>query len=228
MKQFIFEHLPVEQAPEAHEFHEEYISEYLWPKTQEHFEALAESGGLFRVLDAATGTMVGVCYIDEGTEPDGGSQRWEFGGIFVNSEYRKYGIGSTLGKICISNHLVMNATDDDARLIAHVHEFNEAPRRMLTQQLGFVENGQETPPDEVAPPNMKRNDEGHVVGDLFEFRRSVFDDFADFFEEWAESGQIEGKEGTVSEAKIRVFGFRRENIKLTLKAMRDLASKASD
>jgi hypothetical protein len=125
-----------------------------------------------------------------GEEPEPPNlERSEFGGISVADSCRGLGIATALGIVAISNHFAWDPPT--GRLIAHVHEANLLPRGLLQNQLGFEQVGQEIPPPEIAPANLARNDDGNVVGDLFEFSRSALDRFADW---------IEGFAGTLREA----------------------------
>lgn len=56
-------------------------------------------------------------------------------------------------------------------VIAHIHESNNAPRNIFGSSW-FVFIEKETVPEKDAPPSMKRNSEGKLVGDKFQFPRS--------------------------------------------------------
>lgn len=82
------------------------------------------------------------CYIAPGEEPDSRASRREFGGIFLLKKYRGLGLAKHLGMAAICEHFIWDSSGD--RMIAHVHEENMSPRRLLTEELGFKQVGQET------------------------------------------------------------------------------------
>lgn len=178
------------------EFHRSQATEFIWPRTLNELKRLADEGSLLvaRANDASTQSkcIVGMCYVMEGEELEGG-RRWEFGGVCVSDELRGYGLGSALGVLAISSLYLYEPPQRGERLIAHVHIDNSLPRHMLEVQLGFIQVGQETPPSEVVPPGLRRNSKGEVVGDLYEFRISTLDKFADWLETF--EGWVEGRNG---------------------------------
>jgi len=208
------------------EFHKDHIGEYIWPRTLDEFRQLANDGCLYAAYEQP-GTQpikeVGVCYIMDGENPFGNPRR-EFGGIYVSDDYRGAGVASALGTIAISNYYVWDPLRQDQReiekLIDHVHEFNDLPRRLLTTRLGFKENGRQEIPPVEPPRNMRRNADGEVVGDLFEFDKSKLLEFADWLESF--SGHLTGKSGRRI-ARIEVPAMR-TYLKETLEALRDLGS----
>lgn len=209
-----------ERAPQLIDFQQKHLTEYLWPRTVEEFERLAESECLFEVIETTGGRedLVGLCYVMHGTEPeDEQTERAEFGGIYVTDSCRGLGIATALGLIAISNLFAWDPPR--GRLIAHVHEDNQLPRGMLHHQLGFELVGQECPPPEVAPPSMKRNENGEVVGDVFEFRRSTLDQFADWIESFAE--QVDAKAGS-STVRVDLPLMTKQRAEAIV-ALRDLA-----
>ena len=209
----------------VHRFHQSQSTEFIWPRTPDYLCQLADEGSLFIALTTNTTTnskhIVGMCYAVKGEEPEG-EQRWEFGGICVSDEFRGYGLGSALGIIAISSHYLYEPPEKDERLIAHVHEDNSLPRRMLERQLGFIKVGQETPPSEVVPPELRRNAEGFVVGDLYEFKKSTLGKFADWLETF--DNWIEGKSGRVT-TNLNLKFFK-ENLAVAIEALRELASSS--
>lgn len=205
-------------------FHEEQATEFLWPRIRNDFERLSDEGALFIAYSinqhGGGKIIVGMCFVMEGCEEDERTVRWEFGGISVSNRLRGCGLGSALGKLAISSHYLMDFDRrGDSRLIAHVHEENDLPRRMLREHLGFEQKGQETPPSEVVPENLKRNPEGKVVGDLFLFNKAVLNSFADWLE--AYSGQIQGKSMAVN-SEIKIIAFN-EGVEDSIETLRVIA-----
>ncbi|MGE0528180.1 MAG: hypothetical protein AB7G93_05870 [Bdellovibrionales bacterium] len=163
--------------------------------------------------------LVGICYIAHGTDPQSNNSRREFGGIFLLEKYRggkKFGLAKVLGMAAICEHFIWDSSGE--RMIAHVHEENPLPRRLLTQDLGFKQVGQEIPPAEIVPKNMKKNKDGKVVGHLFEFQRGKLADFAD----WLSS--FKGKVNTEVKSTIKLELTIAKKRKETVKALRRLSS----
>lgn len=214
-------------------FHKAHLTEHLWPRNEEEFRVLVKSecllevvelkvSGFFeRLLGKHSEELVGLAYVAAGTEPDGQTSRAEFGGIFVSEDVRGYGLAVALGIVSISNAFVLDPPS--GRMIAHVHEFNDKPRRVLEEHLGFKRKGEEVPPAEVAPPSMKRNDRGEVVGHLFEFDRRTLCRFADWIDRF--SGETTGKSGAAP-LELCVPSMTKYRAE-TLEALRDLCNRAT-
>lgn len=208
-------------------FHEEHVGPHLWPRSLPQILELAEAEALLEAvqIDAEGGEqIIGVCYVKEENEPTTGVPRWEFGGVFVREDFRGTGIAKALGVLCIANLFVWDPLPAGSRLIAHVHEKNDKPRRLLQEQLGFTHVGEEIPPAEVVPPNLERNDKGEVVGHLFEFNVARLSEFANWLEEF--DGQLVGKKGAIP-CHIQM-SLHSEHLDVALQALRDLARSADD
>ncbi len=211
-----------EDVAAVNEFHRIQTTEFIWPRTLDELNQLADEGSLFvaRAKDISTQSecIVGMCYVKEGEEPENG-RRWEFGGVCVSDEFRGYGIGSILGVLAISSHYLYEPPNKEERLIAHVHTDNDFPQHMLEEQLGFVHVGQEIPPSEVVPPGLRRNSNGEVVGDLYQFMISTLGKFADQLEMF--NSRVEGTKGYLkTNLNLRLF---REDRITAIQALRQLA-----
>ena len=206
------------------EFHADHITEYLWPRTLDEFEQFARDECLFEVVRVSGEAQerVGICYVKQDVEEDNTTPRREFGGVYVLGQFRRSGVASALGKVAISNHFVWEPLRDGERMVGHVHEENMEPRGFLTNQLGFRLVGREIPPAHLAPPNMKRNKDGQVVGDLFEFDRLRLASFADWLEGF--SGEVEGPSGAPIATSIDI-PFYTDHLSSTLEALRDLSCR---
>jgi len=211
-----------EDVADVHEFHQSQATEFIWPRTRNELDQLADEGALL-VVRANDGTaqsefIVGMCYVMEGEEPEG-ERRWEFGGVCVSDEYRGYGIGTALGVLAISSHYLYDEPPQKGeRLIAHVHKDNSLPQPMLEAHLGFVRVGQETPPSEVVPPGLRKNSRGEVVGDLYEFRIANLDKFADWLETFG--GWVKGRNGYLTtHLNLQFFQLGRANAIQTLRQL---------
>jgi ribosomal protein S18 acetylase RimI-like enzyme len=214
-----------EDVTDVHAFHISQATEFIWPRTHNELDQLADKGSLLvaRANDVTLQNeyIVGMCYVMKGEEPEG-ERRWEFGGICVSNEFRGYGIGSTLGILAISSHYLYEPPQKAERLIAHVHHNNSLPRNMLEAQLGFILVGQEAPPLEVVPLGLQRNANGKVVGDLYEFRILTLDKFADWLETF--DNRIEGTRGYLTtNLNLQFFQAGRT---AAIQALRELASSS--
>jgi GNAT superfamily N-acetyltransferase len=206
-------------------FHQKYLTEHLWPRTLEEFERLAEEECFYVAFEtvASDEALVGICYIRHDKEPtQPNTERLEFGGVYVTDSCRGYGVATALGIIALSNHHVWDPPL--GRLIAHVHEANDLPRGMLQEQLGFVLVDKETPPPEIAPTSMRRNKDGEVVGDVFQFDPVKLLHFADWIEKF--SGTINGKSGeSILKVDLPFMTLHRAE---SIEALRSLAGRHAD
>jgi len=68
-----------EDVAAVHEFHQSQATEFIWPRTPNELNQLADEGSLLvaHANDASTQSnyIVGMCYVMEGEEPEGG-RRW--------------------------------------------------------------------------------------------------------------------------------------------------------
>lgn len=69
--------------------------QYLLPRTPREFQTIVELGNVFAVRDGRSGTFVGMCYIHAFAE-----REWEIGGLFIEYEWRRAGIGEAL--LCLA------------------------------------------------------------------------------------------------------------------------------
>jgi len=191
------------------DFHKQNITEHLWPRTVENIREYIEDEMLFEVVDLKLDKIIGMCYIAEG------NNRYEFGGVCLDPEYRGYGLATILGSTAIAQHYIsLNGPIEE--LIAHVHEFNQDPLELLQKRLGFRHVGQEIPPDKDAPKSMKRNEKGQVVGLLFEFNKTQLDVFGDWF------GQFDGNLNNKAHLQIEIASMTTQKI---AKALKDIFKK---
>jgi len=102
---------------------------------------------------------------------------------------------------------------------------NTAQRRSFLIRIAFegrqalILEFHRDPPPENAPASIARNDNGDVVADLFEFRRSTLLRFADWIEEF--SGFIGPADASTLDIEVPTFTrFRAE----ALEALRSLGS----
>jgi GNAT superfamily N-acetyltransferase len=164
---FTFSVVPSTEVAKAYAFHESIAGSdaHIWPRTRDQLEAYARDNSLFGVRQTDTGQFVGLCYVkrDSDTEP------FELGGLTVAEAHRKGGIGLMLVRFALAHVMVYDdpwSTKQD--VIAHVHESNDNPRRLI-DLLCFEHVERKAYPGEGFPTSMKRDAEGKVVGDIFRF-----------------------------------------------------------
>jgi hypothetical protein len=196
---------------ELHDFHHSraVASEYLWPRDRDGFEDLIDERALFVLRDEKA--IVGLAYTSDAEE----DLHYEFGGVFLDETVRGLGAAAALGKVAISTLYTFLEPID---LIAHVHEFNQAPRGLLRDQLGFVDLEKQIVPPVEPPENMKRNKDGDVVGDLFRFRTTCLADYADWLTGF--DGYIKGRRGRAS---LELDGYVGRNRQRVCQILRDKA-----
>ena len=163
----------------AYAFHEGIAgsNEHIWPRTREQLEAYAKENSLFGARRTDTGQFVGLCYVkrDSDTEP------FELGGLTVAEAHRKGGIGVMLVRFALAHVMVYDDPwSTKQAIIAHVHESNDNPRRLL-DLLFFEHLERKAYPGEGFPASMKRDTEGRVVGDIFQFTPKGLQALADWF-----------------------------------------------
>lgn len=172
---YIFSQIPDSSAAEAFSFHQLVASSdpHIMPRSESQIKVFAERGELFGVRKATSGTFVAICY----ATLEERSHEWEIGGLTVLDELRKLGIGTVLVRFTLCSVIANERPwDFGDKIIAHVHEENPKPRGLL-QAIGFEllagKEGIVILPGESAPPSMKRNAEGNVVGHTFQFPRAA-------------------------------------------------------
>jgi hypothetical protein len=194
---------------------------HVWPRTRDELSKLAGDGCLFEVVDTRDDSVVAACYTKDDEEPDGphaGSVRWEIGGLYLAESVRGTKLAEALVRVAIiSLYALLDPHAEGQRLIGHVHEFNDKPRRLL-EALGFEQDGFEIPPAHAVPPNLTRNAEGEVVGHLFVFRVQNLGLFADWLEK--HNGRLENG------APLTLDGALSDRAS-TVVALRDIAQRSS-
>lgn len=165
---FTFSRVPIPDARKAFAFHRR-ISDrdsYIWPRTEVDIRRYSEEGFLFQARRDSTGEIVGLCYSMLEDEC------WEVGGLAVHASVRGRGIGAVLVRFALVHTLALQQPWADAnrqRVIAHVHEENDSPRRIL-EAAGFEVVRSIEVPGAQAPAGMKLNAAGNLPGDELEFR----------------------------------------------------------
>lgn len=213
LKQMVARMARTEDINDVHAFHVSQLNPFLWPRTVDELTTLASDGELF-IVETLTDGIISMCYVQKDGEND--KQRWEFGGIVVSEKYRGCGIATNIGMIAISNHFVQDGPSKHEQLIAHVHEDNYFPRNLLEQRLGFIMSGQERPPTQEIPKEIRRNAQGEVVADVFVFNRTNLVKYAN----WLESDDHYVRMGKINYTfliNVRSFEDNRDEVIQTLK-----------
>ena len=142
---------------------------HIWPRTSEEINRFAQDGALFGIRRSDTEEYVGLCYAvlnEDETE-------FEIGGLIVASTAQNLGLGTILTRFAVA-HVIANERPWHYKreIISYIHESNKAPRNVFVSSW-FTYLSSEPVPEHVAPPSMKRNAEGKLVGDKFLFPRSA-------------------------------------------------------
>lgn len=159
-------------AQQAFNFHKSIsdTNEHIWPRTEAEIKRFAEEGELFAVIRESSGEFVGLCY----SHLDEEEKAWEIGGLTVTEKFRKLYLGSFLVRFALAHTI---STGDPwkygQRIIAHVHSDNRKPRDLL-KRINFEFLKPIEVPADVADkvPSMKRNENGKITGDEFEFKKA--------------------------------------------------------
>jgi GNAT superfamily N-acetyltransferase len=188
---FIFTHVSSDLASAAFSFHQSVVShdEHIWPRTEDEIRRYSEDGQLFAVRAASTGDIVGLCYAMLSEE----SNEWEVGGLTVAEEIRKLHLGSVLVRFALAATIAYYSPwKYGQRIIAHVHEANEKPRNVLGR-IGFEFRKDVEVPADKAPTSMKRNADGRICGQEFEFPREAVVQLQEWFERETTAMLADGK-----------------------------------
>ena len=160
-----FQAAPGAETNAVFAFCESFLTEFLWPRTIDELESMADDGQLFAAADS--GRILACCYMKPLGPGDindvlrrviNVDDAYEFGGVLVDDAARGKKIGSTLGRMSLA---VVSSMASPSGIIAHVHEENDLPRPLL-ERLGFGVTGEKDGPP-FAPPGMKdeRRGQGH-------------------------------------------------------------------
>lgn len=170
---YILSQIPDTEAEVAFAFFEstrtkdKRTSQHIWPRTEAEILEFARRGELLGVRKATSGDLVALCYATLN------KQEFEIGGLLVDARYQELGLGTVLTRLAVA-HVIANGRPwvSGCEIIAHIHQSNNDPRNIFARSW-FEHIGTETVPDEIAPPSMRKNEQGKLVGDKFLFPRSA-------------------------------------------------------
>jgi GNAT superfamily N-acetyltransferase len=188
---FRFFQIPSVQAPLAFGFHKEVSAnnEHIWPRTEDEIQKYSEEGELFGIIKSSSGEFVGLCYAHYSEE----ERAWEIGGLTVIPELRQLGLGSFIVRYALGRTIAaQDPWKYGDRIIAHVHSDNQSPRNLLTT-IKFVHRGKVNVPADKAPASMKRNPDGTITGDLFEFELGSVPSLSEWFDKEFNGLLLDGK-----------------------------------
>lgn len=153
---------------------------HLWARTEVEIKALIADGCLFGLWFGEEKRLVALCYA---TLADN-ELSWEIGGLTVDDTMKRRGVGTLLLMFALAHTVVYQQPWNNGQtVIAHVHEGNENPRGIINK-LGFQHLRRFEVPESANPPRwMKRNAEGKVVGDEFEFPPAALGTLTTWFHE---------------------------------------------
>lgn len=191
---FVLRRARQDEAGAVYAFHASTITEHLWPRTHADIHAYAAAGSVY-IAEDRDRQIAGLCYVKLPSDDDrSGSMasvdEWEFGGVSAREDYRGCGLPEALSRVALITQLAATRPTASTKLIAHVHEKNDAPRGLLGR-LGFRKTDRQDilPPD--APASMLRNEHNQVIGHVFEFDFGACADLAKWLSVF--DGKIEGR-----------------------------------
>ena len=180
MSSYTFGHVRSAQAGNAFAFHQRIAcsNHHIWPRTPDEIRKYAENGQLFGAAVTATSQFVALCYMAF----DDHAKELELGGLVTDPELKGLGLGTFLARFALAYTLgFQRPWNYGQAVIAHVHEENDEPRRIL-ERLGFEFSSTVVVPDNKAPRSMRKNEEGKVIGHKFMLQRSATDALIDWLE----------------------------------------------
>jgi len=153
----------------AFRFHERMATNpdcHLWARREDQIKELIADGTLFGAWIGTDKKLVALCY----AALSNNAENWEIGGMAVDASVKRRRIGTVLLQFALAYMIVHEEPwKNGQKLVAHVHESNKDPRDMMVE-LGFKHVGSiEVSECENPPKWMKRNSDGKVIGDQFEF-----------------------------------------------------------
>ncbi|HXH92352.1 MAG TPA: GNAT family N-acetyltransferase [Thermoanaerobaculia bacterium] len=174
--------VPKEHAEAAYAFHESSGGTFVWPRSLQYIRDLAADGCLFAAWNA-DGDPVGLAYAEK-LEED--VESWEIGGLTVERNARKHGLGTVLLRFALANVFVYHYKHlpyPFPRIIAHVLASNKRPRHILPE-LGFEWRGSVEKPRGTVPATFPRDADGLVRGDVFVYTPRGLIDLSKWFDDF--------------------------------------------
>lgn len=209
----LFSALEADDCLAAYQWHRGFsaANDALFPRDQDDFQSLVMEGSVW-AAKSPNGDYLSLAYSTFNED----KRVCEIGGLMVARQARKQGLGGNIMRLALGHALVEeNLLDVGARVISHVIEGNDDPRRLITDGLKFRHVSAVRIPDSELPGLRARD--GFVHGDEFELTKP---DSLNALAKWARSwtGQLNG---SVAHVELR------SGVKMTdwAEALEDLASR---
>jgi GNAT superfamily N-acetyltransferase len=183
----LFSALEADDCLAAYQWHRGFsaANDALFPRDQDDFESLVMEGSVW-AAKSPSGDYLALAYSTYNEH----TRECEIGGLMVAQQERSKGLGGTIMRLALGHALVEeNLLDVGARVVAHVLEGNDDPRRLITDGLKFHHAKSVKIPEDELPGLRAR--EGFVHGDEFELTKP---DSIVSLAEWARSwtGDLHG------------------------------------
>jgi hypothetical protein len=201
---------------EAFQWHSGYAAanNNIFPRSWDTYEALAAQGRIW-CARSHSGNYVALSYfsLDQ--------QTWEIGGLMVDIQERNKGVAAILVRLTLGHLLfVEDPLSQSQAIIAHVHEHNPEPRRLLDKLKFHFARRIAVPATQF--PGLKANSSGQVVGDQFQL---TVPDALDALADWCDAQNASGVLPDGRQAQITLSPGT--SLDLWSKAFRDMARKSS-
>ncbi|MEA3040055.1 MAG: hypothetical protein QOE79_2568 [Sphingomonadales bacterium] len=186
----LFSAIEAEDCFSAHKWHHDFAgaNDALYPRTRDDFESMVMMGSVWAAKSPA-GDYLALAYASY----DEFQKVCEIGGLMVDPDVRKMGLGSTIMRLTLIHALLEEnlLSVPGVRIVAHVVEGNTTPLGIITNTLRFHHVGAvQIPADEL--PGLRSRD-GFVHGDEFEL---TIPDSIVALAEWADGWNGHLNDGT--------------------------------
>jgi hypothetical protein len=183
----LFSALEADDCLAAYQWHRGFsaANDALFPRNQDDFESLVMEGSVWAAKSPG-GDYLALAYSTYNEH----TRVCEIGGLMVAQQARSKGLGGTIMRLALAHVLVEeNLLEAGARVVAHVLEGNDDPRRLITDGLKFRHATAVQIPETQLRGLRSRN--GFVHGDEFELSTP---ESIEALAKWARSwtGELQG------------------------------------
>jgi hypothetical protein len=188
------------EATKAFAWHKNFAEAHvaIYPREEEQFYQFIEDRWVW-AAKGDSGKFVGMVYAAFDDE----HRQWELGGLMVAENYRKdRGLGTLLMRVALGHTLFEQDplhAEPPEQLIAHVLYGNDAPRKIIQEQLGF-KHAQAVSIHGSLLKGLPTCDQGFVHGDEFilDVPRGL-----ELLARWADTWNGELRNGEGAEIRFR-------------------------